>query len=104
MKVLQKLFKDQPYYKYRLPSVKGKLYLIQWNPNQYTDIHGHNEKDCYFYVLKGPLTEYLYNKDLKLIHKNIYHQKDMGHINDNVGLHQITNPSNDYKWSLHYYI
>ena len=104
MKVFKKLFKDQPYYKYRLPSSKGKLYLIQWNPNQYTHIHKHDGKDCHFYILKGPLHEQVYNKDFKIIHKTTYHQKDMGFINDHIGYHKMSNQFNDYKWSLHYYI
>ena len=104
MKVFKKLFKDQPYYKYRLPSSKGKLYLIQWNPKQYTDIHGHDNTDCYFYILKGPITEHLYDKDLKLKHFTTYNKKDMGFINDKIGYHKISNSFNDYKWSLHYYI
>tara|TARA_B110000046_G_C12849950_1_gene337298 strand:- start:49 stop:363 length:315 start_codon:yes stop_codon:yes gene_type:complete len=103
MDVIRKLFKDKPYYKYRLPSVKGKLYLIQWNPNQYTDIHKHDGNDCHFYILKGPLNETVYNKDFQIIHKTTYQKKDMGFINDNIGYHKMRNTSNEYKWSLHLY-
>ena len=100
------LFRTPPYRKYRLPSFTGKLYLIQWNPERYTDLHGHDGKDCHFYILKGPLNESVYTKqkfNFEMKHINHHKKGDMGFINDSIGLHVIHNPCNKYKWSLNFY-
>ena len=68
MKRLINLFQTPPYRKYRLPSFTGKLYLIQWNPERYTDLHGHDGKDCHFYILNNHYN-YGYNVFKKYFNK-----------------------------------
>ena len=95
------------YNKYRLPSFKSNIYLIEWLPNVKTDCHGHEHKDCEFVILKGPLFEKRYFKNYRS-DKNtseifVYNQFDRGFINDLIGKHQMINFSRYKKWSIHRY-
>ena len=90
------------YNKYRLPSFKSEIYLIEWLPNVKTECHGHNQKNCEFIILKGPLFEkrYFKNNDSGIF---VYNRFDRGFINDSIGKHQMINFSRYKKWSIHRY-
>lgn len=110
------------YNKYRLPSFKSDIYLIEWLPNVKTECHGHNQKNCDFFILKGPLFEKRYlkknsseknnsekhNSEKNNSEKNnseifVYNRFDRGFINDSIGNHQMINFSRYKKWSIHRY-
>ena len=100
------------YNKYRLPSFKSDIYLIEWLPNVKTECHGHNQKNCDFFILKGPLFEKRYLKKNSSEKHNsekrnseifVYNRFDRGFINDSIGNHQMINFSRYKKWSIHRY-
>ena len=95
------------YNKYRLPSFKSDIYLIEWLPNVKTECHGHNQKNCEFLILKGPLFEKRYLKKNGLSNSKsemlVYNRFDRGFINDSIGNHQMINFSRYKKWSIHRY-
>ena len=95
------------YNKYRLPSFKSDIFLIEWLPNVKTDCHGHDQKNCNYIVLKGPLFEKRYFKNNELGNSKskmlVYNNFDRGFINDSIGKHQMINFSNYKKWSIHRY-
>ena len=92
--------------KYRLPSFKSDIFLIEWLPYARTEIHCHSDKHCNYIVLNGPLFEKRYLKKNKLDSKPeilVYNQFDRGFINDSIGKHQMINFSRYKKWSIHRY-
>ena len=95
------------YNKYRLPSFKSDIFLIEWLPNVKTECHGHNQKNCDFLILKGPLFEKRYLKKNSSGKHNseifVYNRFERGFINDSIGNHQMINFSRYKKWSIHRY-
>ena len=90
------------YNKYRLPSFNSDIFLIEWNPHARGEIHGHDDKDCNYIILKGPLFEkrYFENNESEML---VYNNYDRGFINDSIGKHQMINFSRYKKWSIHRY-
>lgn len=78
------------------------IYLIDWNNLSSSYIHNHPPNGCIFKVLKGEIKEELYNKQLHLIKSTVYN-KNSGYIDDTMGLHKMTNLSNENSLSLHIY-
>lgn len=92
------------YTKIRLPSLFSERYLIRWQPNHRTKLHGHDGKRCYFYLLKGNLKEIKYNNKNNLISNKIFNKNlDMGYIDDTIGKHEIHNLLNKPSYSYHNY-
>ena len=91
------------YIKYRLPSFRSEIYLIEWLPNIKTEIHDHYGKDCNFIVLIGPLFEKRYFKKNNESEVKVYHRYERGFINDSIGKHRMINFTNSKKWSIHRY-
>jgi len=88
------------YKKYKL-LYPFNLYLIKFPPKAYTNVHKHNNKDCYFISLSNGLLEKRYLKN-KITSNNLIPYK-LNFINDKIGSHQIYNISNKNKYSINYY-
>jgi cysteine dioxygenase len=85
---------------------KYALILICWAPNSISPIHDH-ESECCFKIISGSLHEYTYeinNNKLIKSSESIYNNGEIGHINDDKGVHSMENLSDDYSLSLHLYI
>ena len=69
--------------------------------------HGHDNTDCNYIILKGPLFEKRYLKNNELGNSkpemHVYNNYDTGFINDSIGKHQMINFSRYKKWSIHRY-
>lgn len=84
-----------------------ELLLLCWEPGQFTPIHCHNNQECWLYMVQGELGERLFQLDdqdipkqdnkVNLMTKNSYH------INDDIGLHSLSNASEKRGVSLHLY-
>ena len=89
------------YYKYRIPFLSSRIYLIKWDPGARTPIHHHNGDECEFRVLNGELNESRFSdgtinkQKLRLLRKY--------HINDKIGYHQMINYNKRDIWSIHKY-
>jgi len=108
--IVSKEFHKNGYIKYKLPSFKSDLFLIQWKPRNETDIHSHDGKNCNFLILNGSLFETRYNcqntilKSKKLTKYSVK-KNNIYFINDKIGKHKMINL--DHKktiWSLHRYL
>ena len=108
MRMLTKLSKEfhkNGYIKYKLPSFKSNLYLIQWNPRNETDIHGHDGKNCHFIILNGSLFETKYNNENNILRSKKLKKYKTYFINDHLGKHKICNLNYEKTiWSLHRYL
>ncbi|KIW96430.1 uncharacterized protein Z519_03499 [Cladophialophora bantiana CBS 173.52] len=98
---------------------KSNLLIIVWNPGRSSPIHDHADAHCVMKILKGSLKETLYalppcltektdsNGALtppQIVKESIYHENEVTYISDKIGLHKISNPSNDEPAvSLHLY-
>ena len=82
---------------------KIDIYIITWNKNQKANIHDHSENGCWLKVLKGKLTENLYNNNLKLIKINILNENEISFMKNDIGYHSIINNEDDIAISLHIY-
>ena len=80
-----KVYHNGSYYsKIRLPFKKNEKYLMLWEPNHMTNIHGHDGKNCVFMKVRGDFNEKVYRNGL-LIEQNYYDLfLHMGEINDNI--------------------
>jgi len=100
--MITKIYHRWSYYtKFTLPSITCERYLILWQPNHVTKIHGHNGKNCKFHLLYGKLEENVYGPNKKF--KNNYDKiLDNGFIDKDYE-HSIRN-YNDNKYSLSYHV
>ena len=65
-----KVYHNGSYYsKIRLPFKKNEKYLILWEPNHMTNIHGHNGKNCVFMKVRGDFSDKVYKNDV-LVREN----------------------------------
>ena len=103
--MIERVYNCWNYYtKIRLPSITCERYLVIWQPNHLSKIHGHNGKKCNFYLLKGNLRESLYDNSKNFIQYNRYTNfLDKGYIDDTIGVHSIRNLSDKYSYSYHVY-
>lgn len=82
------------------------IIILVWGPNCNTPIHDHPDTGCIYKVLEGKLREDIYdtgsmmNIPIKSTKLNV---GDVGYIDDNVGLHKITNISDKKSVSVHIY-
>lgn len=81
-----------------------ELILILWGPGSQTKIHGHNESKCWTQIVKGALTEKVYQGEMpELISEHILVSGENHFIEDSIGSHQIINKSDEIVVSLHLY-
>ena len=85
-----------------------ELILLCWNPGQKTPIHCHNSQECWMYIVSGEIKEEIFKlnnqKKLSLIKTTMFNSGKFGFINDDLGLHKISNVSSSQSISLHLYV
>lgn len=79
------------------------MYIISWSNNSNSPIHNHPENGCISKLLVGEISEHIFSEDLCIIDINNYKENDIMFITDVIGLHKITNNTNNYAYSLHIY-
>jgi cysteine dioxygenase len=95
---------------------KSNLLILVWNPGQGSPIHDHADAHCVMKILKGSLTETLYNMPVdvkgesgtrtppRVVKETTYRRNEVTYISDDIGLHKISNPSmGEPAVSLHLY-
>ncbi|KAJ9608421.1 Cysteine dioxygenase [Cladophialophora chaetospira] len=101
---------------------KSNLLVVVWNPGKCSPIHDHADAHCVMKILKGSLKETLYalpaeaactpetavsqsdSTPPQIVREAIYRENEVTYISDKIGLHKISNPSNDQlAVSLHLY-
>ena len=100
-KIIKTININNQYIKYKIPFIKSESYLIKWLPNSETNFHGHNGKQCEFYILGFYLEEIRKSKNFKRNHTLGPLQKFT--INDKIGKHKMINPHDRVVWSYHKY-
>jgi cysteine dioxygenase len=81
-----------------------EVFIICWKPRQFSPIHDHSENGCILKIIKGELTEYIYNREpLKLIELNNLTKNSIGYIDNNQSIHKMINESTENCVSLHIY-
>ncbi len=96
--------KDNTYTKQLLLQNKIlEIYLLSWSPKSYTQIHKHALNGCYMKMLDGSLTEYKYDKQIKLAKKKTHKKNDVSYINNSMHLHKIKNNTDKPAFTLHIY-
>jgi hypothetical protein len=93
-------FKNASYLKYTLPI--QNCYLIKWFPSSKTNIHGHDGKQCDFFILNGSLFEKRYGIN-GIVTYDILQPFTKYSINDQIGAHSMYNTDDKVKWSIHKY-
>ncbi|KAK6457400.1 Cdg1 cysteine dioxygenase [Scheffersomyces xylosifermentans] len=88
----------------------ANLLILVWSPGKSSAIHDHAKAHCCMKILSGELMESLYEfphgegSKLKCKKETLLQRDVVGYISDNIGLHKISNPSNDkIAVSLHLY-
>ena len=85
-----------------------ELVLICWENNQQSQIHSHEGRESFTYVLKGQLTEDIYNESKKTSKPErsiVLNRRDISSlINKNDKEHRLTNSYSGRSVSLHLYI
>lgn len=87
----------------------ANLLVLCWTPGKHSAIHDHANAHCCMKILKGTLTESLYefpeSEGSQLVPKSDYdlNCQQVGYISDDIGLHKISNPTDDVSVSLHLY-
>jgi cysteine dioxygenase len=93
-----------PYRKFKVPFTN--YYVLRWKPHAVTPIHGHDNQECWFRVLKGQLWEDRYLKTPAQGTYQVTHAlkpHEWSHINDALGTHSIRNGGETPAYSLHQY-
>lgn len=81
-----------------------EMVLICWQPNQFTEIHGHPSGGCLYKVLKGEIVEERYSNMKVLIEENIIDSyNNIQYIDNSICLHKMNNISDVPCISLHFY-
>lgn len=87
----------------------ANLLVLVWSPGKGSAIHDHANAHCCMKILKGQLSELLYDvpdHECQMEPKKVttLHRNQVGYILDKIGLHRISNASNDeFSVSLHLY-
>ena len=98
---------------------KSNLLVVVWNPGRCSSIHDHADAHCVMKILKGSLKETLYAAPIctperspnqstltppQVLKETTYRENEVTYISDKIGLHKISNVSNDeMAVSLHLY-
>jgi cysteine dioxygenase len=81
-----------------------EMYIITWNTYQRSMFHDHSENGCHMLMLQGELIEEITNSTNTITTTSHYKEGDVTFINNDVGLHRISNPSStNIAISLHVY-
>ncbi|GEQ69640.1 hypothetical protein JCM33374_g3313 [Metschnikowia sp. JCM 33374] len=88
----------------------ANLLVLVWSPGKGSAIHDHANAHCCMKIMKGQLTESLYDVPESEGHEmvprqvSVLHRDEVGYISDDIGLHKISNASTEeFAVSLHLY-
>lgn len=86
----------------------ANLLILVWSPGKGLAIHDHANAHCCMKVLKGELTEELYDVPthegtMRCRLKSVLKRDEVGYISDQIGLHRISNDTREFAVSLHLY-
>ncbi|EEQ39239.1 hypothetical protein CLUG_03367 [Clavispora lusitaniae ATCC 42720] len=88
----------------------ANLLILVWTPGKGSAVHDHANAHCCMKVLKGQLTESLYDVPdhegdaMTPRQVSVLHRDEVGYISDKIGLHRISNESpSEFAVSLHLY-
>ena len=87
-----------------------ELLLLCWEPGQRSSIHDHNGQRGWCYVIEGTIREEQFEfpkipGKMKLINNPFLKQGELAHIRDDIGLHRLSNVSDDERAiTLHLYV
>lgn len=87
----------------------ANLLVLVWSPGKGSAIHDHANAHCCMKILKGEVTESLYDipehEGASMVPRKVSTLKrdQVGYISDTIGLHRISNESSDFAVSLHLY-
>lgn len=80
-----------------------ELALICWEKGQQSSVHNHNNDEAWTYVVKGELTEVLFEDGIEVDSKVLKKRKISTLIHHPHRMHQLTNSFNGRTVSLHVY-
>lgn len=100
-----------PYTRNGIININGNanLLILVWSPKRESAIHDHAKAHCVMKILRGNLTESLYNIPQGYVNEMVQtkatnlEENDVAYISDNIGLHKISNPDDTPSVSLHLY-
>lgn len=95
----------------------ANLLILCWSPGKGSAIHDHANAHCCMKIVKGSLNESLYDipeshdlqsgdsKSCALVSRQVttLTEQQVGYISDDIGLHKISNPTDEVAVSLHLY-
>ena len=87
--------------KFYIPFPFIDIYYFRWGKLKEIPIHDQACRGCIMILLKGTITEKLFNKNIKLIKEKTYTSPNISFINNNIGYHSIR--PNEISRSLHFY-
>lgn len=90
--------KNNFYTKIKIPSLFYNKYIIKWQPNCETNIHGHDYTGS-FVLIYGNMKEIIYDEDSKKNEKNL-NMYEENYI-DRVMKHKMINISNKLSYTYH---
>ena len=79
------------------------IYVITWYPKQSSKFHDHSNNGCIFKVLEGSILEVRKYIDNNIKSHTMYNVNQVTYINNNEGIHKITNPTDNIAVTLHIY-
>lgn len=87
----------------------SNLLVLVWEPGKQSKIHGHPSTHCFMKILQGQLQERLFDAkspeaDRVLMRTTTLPTNSVAYITDELGLHQMKNPTTDLAISLHLYV
>lgn len=80
-----------------------EILILSWKSNYKTLPHDHSKNGCWLKVLKGTLSEKLYNHNFNLTCKSIIYQGDISFMSNDIGYHSIANETENTTFSIHIY-
>lgn len=85
-----------------------ELIMLCWSPFSTTPIHDHDSQSCWVYQVEGKIEEKRYeicNNDVpKVINENTLHPKQLTYMDDKMGFHSLSNPTEHRAITLHLYV
>ncbi|RWA13194.1 hypothetical protein EKO27_g1911 [Xylaria grammica] len=89
---------------------KANLLVLVWTPGKASPIHDHGNAHCLMKILRGNLTETRYGypdddkeKPMEMTSERVLKDNAVAYMADGLGLHSMSNRSNDFVVSLHLY-
>ena len=79
------------------------VYVIVWDKLGVSKIHDHGDNGCIFRIMKGILSEQIFNSELKRLSRRVLGQNIVGYIDNSNGYHKMRNILDEYSVSLHLY-